>query len=130
MRELLLHVLKEFAPINHTIIDNSDDISLFIVQNVDERFIGGVKKLVKTNATKMHDEEVYVLMQNVPTRQLDFVVLVAEDVEMDAPRAHVNAFKMLRDAASRVYLLLPPPRDTTDNTDDDKLFSDNRGYVG
>jgi len=34
-RELLLHVLKESASINHCGIDNADEISLFVFQHID-----------------------------------------------------------------------------------------------
>ena len=77
VRELLLHVLQESAPINHAKIDNSDEISLSVVQHIDECSIGGAKKVVKINATRMLDEEVYVVMEDVPTRQFDFVVLMS-----------------------------------------------------
>jgi hypothetical protein len=73
VRELLLHVLQESSPINHARIDNSDEISLFVVQHIDECSIDGTKKVVKINAIKMLDEEVYVVIEDVPTRQFDFV---------------------------------------------------------
>ena len=55
--------------------------------------------------------------------------MVSEGVDVAAQRAPINAFEMPRAAASRFHLLLPPPRATTDNTDDDKLFNDLRGWL-
>jgi hypothetical protein len=51
-RELLLHVMKEFAPINHSNIDNADKISLSVVQHIDEFTIGGSKKALTVNASR------------------------------------------------------------------------------
>jgi hypothetical protein len=68
-------------------------------------------------------------MDDVPTRQLDFAVMEAEVIDMDAPRALVNALDMLRAVASRISLMLPPPRATTDNTASDRLFNDIRGWL-
>ncbi len=52
-----MHVLQESASIYHAKIDNSDEISLSVVQHIDECSIGGAKKVVKINATRMMDEE-------------------------------------------------------------------------
>jgi hypothetical protein len=130
VRELLLHVLEEAAPINYANLDDADEISIYVVQHIDECSIGGAKRAVKINANRMLDEEVYVVMEDVPTRQFDFVVKQAEVAVADAHGPPVvNAFDVLRVASSRVHLLLPPPRATHDNTADDKLFNDFRGWL-
>ncbi len=129
VRELLVHVLKEAAPINYASLDVADEILISVVQHVDECSIGGAKRAVKINANRMLDEEVYVVMEDVPTRQFDFVVKQAKVADVDAPGPPVNAFDVLRLASSRVHLLLPPPRATHDNTADDKLFNDFRGWL-
>jgi hypothetical protein len=84
---------------------------------------------MKINANKKLDEEVYVVMEDVPTSQFDFVVKQAEVAVVDALGPPVNAFDVLRAASSRVHLLLPPPRATRDNSADDKLFNDFRGWL-
>jgi len=47
--QILLHVLKESGPINHSNIDNADEISISVVQHIDECNIDGYKKVVKIN---------------------------------------------------------------------------------
>ena len=45
--QILLHVLKESGPINHSNIDNADEISISLVQHTNECKIGGYKKVAK-----------------------------------------------------------------------------------
>ena len=51
--QLQLHVLKDSGPINHSNIDNADEISLSVVQSINECGIGGSKKDVKINMCGM-----------------------------------------------------------------------------
>ena len=84
---------------------------------------------MKINATRMLDDEVYIVMEDVPTKQFDFVVKEA-GVNVDAPwHRIVNAFDILRSGASRVHVMLPPPRATADNTANDKRFNDIRVWL-
>ncbi len=69
-----MHVLKEVAPLNHGSLDNAYRISLYAVQNIDECNICGTKRMAKVNATRIFDENVYVVMEDVPTRQFSFAV--------------------------------------------------------
>ena len=52
LRELLIHVLKmEEAP--HHVLDSGDSISVIVTQHIDECTVGGSKRSVKVNATRV-----------------------------------------------------------------------------
>jgi len=51
--QLLLHVLKDSGSINHSNIDNADEMSLSLVQRINECNIGGSKKVIKINMCGM-----------------------------------------------------------------------------
>jgi hypothetical protein len=93
-----------------------------VVQHIEDCTIGGNKKAVKINANKIMDEEVYIVLRDVPTRQIDFMVKPVENIA--ASGIVVNAFDVLRGAKSRDRVLLPMRRATLDNTTDDVLHND------
>jgi len=95
-----VHVLAEVAP-NHANLDNADKISLHVIQHVNACNIGGTKRdNVQIIAKRMLDEELHIVMQDVPTKQFDFSVKQAE-ANVDAPRQKIiNAFDILIACAS------------------------------
>jgi hypothetical protein len=108
----LIHVLElEAAP--HRVLDEVDSISVSVTQHVDECTIGGSKRIVKINATRMLDEEAFVIMEDVPTRNFDFVIKSVEPHENSTLSTEpiVNAFDLLIAATSRDHFLLPGPRE-------------------
>jgi hypothetical protein len=122
MRGLLEHVLSEVSPDKNYSLIKADEIMVSVVQHIEDCTIGGNKKAVKINASRMMDEEVYIVLRDVPTRQIDFMVKPVENI--DAGSIVVNAFDVLRGATSRDRVLLPSRRDTLDNTTDDVLHND------
>ncbi len=79
VRELFVHVLKEIS--FDLSLEMADSISLSVVQHVEEISSFGESKKrpkVKFNASRMYDDEVYDLMQDMSTRQFDFVVTLIE----------------------------------------------------
>ena len=92
-----LHVLKEAPPFKCASLDNADEISLSIVnKHIDECYVGGIMRAMKMNANMIFNKEVYGVMENVPTREFDFVVNQTEVEDVDVLRSPVNAFDMLR----------------------------------
>ena len=66
----------------------------------------------------------FIVLQDVPTRQFDFYVEPATPTECPPPT--MNAFQVLAAGASRepIHMVLPPPRQTIDNTADDIVHND------
>ncbi len=77
------------------------------------------------NATMMLDEEVLVIMEDVPTRNFDFVSKSVEPHQNSkfCTEPVANAFDFLKFATSRDHYFLPGPRETADNTADDILYN-------
>jgi hypothetical protein len=100
-----------------------------VVQHIDDCTIGGKKTAVTINASKVMGEEVYIVLRDVPTRQIDFMVKPKENI--DAGGIVVNAFDiLLRGATSRDRVLLPMRRATLDNTSDDVSHNDIITWLG
>ena len=68
VRELLVHVLTEVSPYENFSLIKADEITVTVVHHIEDCTIGGNKKAVKINASRMMDEEVYILLRDVPTR--------------------------------------------------------------
>jgi hypothetical protein len=162
VRELLVRVLEEVDP--SLSLGDAETMYVNVVQDVEECSpFGETKKrhISKTNANRVLDDEIYDVMNNVPTRQFDFIVKPVDPAASRQSRrkhlvyavpyffmhflgmllwcyraesmchllsccrnAAINAFDFLRAAASRESLVLPPFRDTADNTADDILHGD------
>ncbi len=88
--------------------------------------------MLKVNATRMLDEEVFVIMEDVPTRHFDFVIKSVEthDSSTVSTVEVANAFNFLIAATSRDHFLLPGPRETVDHTADDILYNDILQWLG
>jgi hypothetical protein len=122
VRELLVHILAETNA--NLCLDDATEIYVSVMQHVTECDSHGESRkrpYVKISATRLLDDEVYDVMQDVPTRQFDFVVRIREAAASTA--GFTNAFQVLF-AGSRNYVELPPPRTTEDNTADDILHND------
>ena len=82
--------------------------------------------MLKVNAARMLDEEVFVIMEDVPTRYFDFVIKSVETYDSSTVSTVevANAFNFLIAATSRDHFLLLGPRETADHTADDILYND------
>ncbi len=112
LRELLIHVLvMEVTP--HHVLDSGDSISVTMTQHIDECTIVGSKRIVKINATIMLDEEVFVIVEDIPTRNFDFVIKSGEPHQNSTVCTEpvANAFDFHIAATSRDHFLLLGPRD-------------------
>ena len=87
-----------------------------VVQHIEDFFIVGNNNSVKINANTILEEEVYIVLQDVPTRQIDFMLKPVENI--DSSGTFVNAFDVHRGATSRDRVPLLMRRDTLDNTFD------------
>ena len=86
--------------------------------------------MLKVNAARMLDEEVFVIMDDVPTRHFDFVIKSVETHDSSTVSTLANAFNFLIAATSRDHFLLPGPRETVDHTADDILYNDILQWLG
>ena len=89
LQELLVHVIGENNP--DLSLESADSIAVSVVQHIEElRSFGESRKrpAVKFNASRMIDDEVYDMMQDLSTRQFDFEVKLAEPDE--ASQAHAG----------------------------------------
>jgi hypothetical protein len=77
LRGMLTHVIEENNP--DLTLESADSIAVSVVQHIEElSSFGGSRKrpTVKLNVSRMIDDEVYDLMQDLSIRQFDFEVKV------------------------------------------------------
>ncbi len=52
-----------------------------VVHHIEDYTIGGNKKAVKMYASKVMNEEVYIVLRDVPTRHIDFIVKPVDNID-------------------------------------------------
>ena len=122
-RQLLAHVVNKVNTCLYS-LDNAESINVYLVEHIDEVTSSGGKRkrtLGRTCATNLLDEGLYETMNECSTREFILYVSPFEVRERD-PEV-VNAFSILK-VAQTLGTIVPPPRVTKDNRNDDNLYND------